>query len=98
MRKPSWTGTRLVHPDYDDHYGLDDGGLSEAAHVFVDSARLVDRFSAMQPGDRFVVGELGMGAARNLLAVWRCFETHAPARATLDIYTLESHPLPGTTP
>ena len=92
MRKPSWTGTRLVHPDYDDHYGLDDGGLSEAAHVFVDSARLVDRFSAMQPGDRFVVGELGMGAARNLLAVWRCFETHAPARATLDIYTLESHP------
>jgi len=92
MPTPTWTGRRLVHPDYDDHYGLDDGGLSEAAHVFIDSAHLPARFEALESGQTFTIGELGMGAGRNLLAVWTCFERHAPPDARLHIHTHESCP------
>ena len=92
MSTPTWTGQQLVHPDYDDHYGLDGGGLSEAAHVFIDSQRLPERFAALTPGETFTVAELGLGAGRNLLAVWSCFARHAPPTARLHLHTFESHP------
>lgn len=92
MPTPTWNGQQLVHPDYSDHYGLDGGGLSEAAHVFIDSTRLPERFAALAPTQTFTAAELGLGPGRNLLALWTCFERHATPTARLHVHTFESHP------
>ena len=75
----------------DDHYGIDGDGFSEALHVFVDAARLGERFAR---GGAFVVGDLGMGSGRNLLTLWSIFETVAPPDSRLTIHTFKRDPLP----
>ncbi len=88
---PHWTGSRLHHPGFDDHYGIDDGGFAEAVHVFVDAARLAERFAR---GGSFGVGDLGMGSGRTLLTVWSVFAAVAPPDARLVLHTFERDPLP----
>ncbi|HCH66479.1 MAG: hypothetical protein CL927_10445 [Deltaproteobacteria bacterium] len=91
MSTPHWTGTRLHHPGFDDHYGIDDGGFSEALHVFIDAAQLVERFAQ---GGTVRVGDLGLGSGRNLLTVWSVFAAVAPPDARLELHTFERDPLP----
>ena len=90
MSTPHWTGSKLHHPDFDDHYGIDDGGFAEALHVFVDAARLAARFAR---GGSFQVGDLGLGSGRNLLTVWSVFDAVAPPDARLVLHTFERDPL-----
>lgn len=91
MSTPHWTGTRLHHPGFDDHYGIDDGGFSEALHVFVDAAGLAERCAR---GGTIRVGDLGLGSGRNLLTVWSVFDAVAPPDARLVLHTFERDPLP----
>ena len=88
---PHWTGTRLHHPGFDDHYGLDDGGFAEALHVFVDAAQLEARFIR---GGTHHIGDLGLGSGRNLLVYWSVFARVAPPDARLVIHTFERDPIP----
>lgn len=86
MPTPVWTGKHLLHPEFDDHYGVDDGGFGEAVHVFADAVDLEARFSR---GGSHQVGDLGLGSGRNLLTVWSLFERVAPAGSRLTIHTFE---------
>jgi tRNA 5-methylaminomethyl-2-thiouridine biosynthesis bifunctional protein len=88
---PHWNGSRLHHPGFNDHYGIDDGGFGEALHVFVDAVHLAERFAA---GGTFAVGDLGLGSGRNLLVVWSVFAAVAPESARLVLHTFERDPLP----
>ena len=90
MSTPTWTGTRLHHPAFDDHYGVDDGGFAEAVHVFIDAARLAERFAR---GGVHRVGDLGLGSGRNLLVVWSIFARVAPPDARLEVVSFERDPL-----
>jgi len=91
---PHFDGTgRLIAPKYGDVYFSAEDGLAETRHVFLEGNRLAERFSAMQPGETFTVGETGFGTGLNFLAVWQCFEQHAPAGACLAFVSVEGLPL-----
>ncbi|RJS94087.1 bifunctional tRNA (5-methylaminomethyl-2-thiouridine)(34)-methyltransferase MnmD/FAD-dependent 5-carboxymethylaminomethyl-2-thiouridine(34) oxidoreductase MnmC [Salinisphaera sp. Q1T1-3] len=91
---------RVVHredgmhaPDYDDVYCAREGGLDESRHVFLDGNDLSARLAGLAASQVFVVGETGFGAGRNMLATWALFETQAPPRARLHLFSVERHPL-----
>lgn len=79
--------------DFDDVYCSREGGLAEAAHVFIEGNDLARRFAAWHSARSFVVAETGFGAGRNMLATACCFERHAPEAARLHLYSIEGHPL-----
>ena len=93
MSTPSWNGSRLQHPDFAEKYGIDDGGFAEAVHVFADAVELEQRFAA---GGVIRVGDLGLGAGRNLLMMWSLFHRVAPPDARLEVHTFERDPVPWT--
>lgn len=78
---------------YGDVYFSRDGGLAETRTVFLAGCGMP---GAWRGRNRFVVGELGFGTGLNiaaLLMLWR--ETCEPG-ATLQIFTIEAHPLTAT--
>lgn len=89
-----WEGGRLVHAGFDDVYFNPADGLGESRHVFLSGNQLPARFSALSPGDDFVIGEAGFGTGRNFLASWRLFTERAPPGATLTYHAFEAWPLP----
>ncbi len=68
-------------------------GLAESAFVFLEGNRLKERFAALQPGERFVIGELGFGTGLNVLAAAALFEAEAPQGASLEVISFEGFPL-----
>lgn len=89
-----WADGQLVHTGFDDVYFNPAGGLGESRHVFLAGNQLAARFSALSPGDTFVIGEAGFGTGRNFLAAWRLFTERAPAGANLTYHAFEAWPLP----
>lgn len=80
---------------FDDIYFHPGSGLEETRHVFLAGNRLPERFAAMRAGERFVIGELGLGTGLNVLAACELFEQHAPDSARLSILSVEGFPMPG---
>ena len=78
---------------YGDVYFSRASGLAETVHVFLQPNRLAERFAALQPGQRLVIGETGFGTGLNFLCAWRLFEQQAPAGSLLHFVSVEKHPL-----
>ncbi|MCQ4323600.1 bifunctional tRNA (5-methylaminomethyl-2-thiouridine)(34)-methyltransferase MnmD/FAD-dependent 5-carboxymethylaminomethyl-2-thiouridine(34) oxidoreductase MnmC [Stutzerimonas stutzeri] len=78
---------------YGDVYFSRASGLAETEHVFLAQNALAQRFAALQPGQRLVIGETGFGTGLNFLCAWQLFERVADARAQLHFVSVEKHPL-----
>jgi tRNA 5-methylaminomethyl-2-thiouridine biosynthesis bifunctional protein len=78
---------------FDDVYFSLASGLDETLHVFIDQNRLRERFAAMAPGQRLVIGETGFGTGLNFFCAWQLFEQLAPAGARLHFVSVEKYPL-----
>ncbi|MGE7957711.1 bifunctional tRNA (5-methylaminomethyl-2-thiouridine)(34)-methyltransferase MnmD/FAD-dependent 5-carboxymethylaminomethyl-2-thiouridine(34) oxidoreductase MnmC [Pseudomonas sp. NPDC089530] len=78
---------------FDDVYFSRDSGLDETRHVFLEQNRLGERFAALAPGERFVIGETGFGTGLNFLCAWQLFEQQADASARLHFVSVEKYPL-----
>ena len=78
---------------FDDVYFSTESGLAETRHVFIEQNRLTERFAALQPGERFVIGETGFGTGLNFLCAWQLFEAQADAGARLHFVSVEKYPL-----
>ena len=78
---------------FDDVYFSLASGLDETLHVFIDQNRLRERFAALAPGQRLVIGETGFGTGLNFLCAWQLFEQLAPAGARLHFVSVEKYPL-----
>ncbi|MHC8318409.1 bifunctional tRNA (5-methylaminomethyl-2-thiouridine)(34)-methyltransferase MnmC2/FAD-dependent 5-carboxymethylaminomethyl-2-thiouridine(34) oxidoreductase MnmC1 [Pseudomonas sp. LB3P31] len=78
---------------FDDVYFSDLSGLDETRYVFLEQNALSERFSALRPGDRLVIGETGFGTGLNFLCAWQLFEQHAVAGARLHFVSVEKYPL-----
>lgn len=78
---------------FDDVYFSSDSGLDETRHVFLEQNRLRERFAALAPGARFVIGETGFGTGLNFLCAWQLFEQQADASARLHFVSVEKYPL-----
>ena len=78
---------------FDDVYFSTESGLAETRHVFIEQNRLTERFAALQPGERFVIGETGFGTGLNFLCAWQLFEAQADADARLHFVSVEKYPL-----
>lgn len=78
---------------YGDVYFSRASGLAETAHVFLRPNRLAERFSALQDGQRLVIGETGFGTGLNFLCAWRLFQQQARPGALLHFISVEKHPL-----
>ena len=76
--------------DFGDVYFSAEDGLAEARAVFLTGAGLPERWMGRR---RFTVAELGMGTGLNLLALMALWRTHRPAKAWLDIVSVEARPL-----
>ena len=46
---------------FNDVYFSDLSGLDETRYVFLEQNRLAERFAALAPGERLVIGETGFG-------------------------------------
>ncbi|WDG76742.1 bifunctional tRNA (5-methylaminomethyl-2-thiouridine)(34)-methyltransferase MnmD/FAD-dependent 5-carboxymethylaminomethyl-2-thiouridine(34) oxidoreductase MnmC [Pseudomonas chlororaphis] len=78
---------------FDDVYFSNDSGLDETRHVFLEQNRLRERFAALPPSGRFVIGETGFGTGLNFLCAWQLFEQQADASARLHFVSVEKFPL-----
>lgn len=78
---------------FDDIYFQPEDGLAETQHVFLAGNDLTDRFAALGPGQRFVIGELGFGTGLNFLGALVLFEEVAPPGAHLHFWSVEGFPL-----
>ncbi len=78
---------------FGDVYFSSDSGLDETRHVFLEQNRLRERFAALAPGARFVIGETGFGTGLNFLCAWQLFDQLAPADACLHFVSVEKYPL-----
>ena len=75
---------------YGDVYFSAEDGLAESQAVFLKGCNLPE---AWADSDRFVVGELGLGAGLNILALMGLWRSHRPRCGHLHIFTIEAHPL-----
>ncbi|WP_095107316.1 bifunctional tRNA (5-methylaminomethyl-2-thiouridine)(34)-methyltransferase MnmD/FAD-dependent 5-carboxymethylaminomethyl-2-thiouridine(34) oxidoreductase MnmC [Pseudomonas sp. Irchel 3E20] len=78
---------------FDDVYFSDQSGLAETRYVFIEQNRLGERFAALAPHGRLVIGETGFGTGLNFLCAWQLFEQQAPAGARLHFVSVEKYPL-----
>ncbi|MGC5701182.1 bifunctional tRNA (5-methylaminomethyl-2-thiouridine)(34)-methyltransferase MnmD/FAD-dependent 5-carboxymethylaminomethyl-2-thiouridine(34) oxidoreductase MnmC [Pseudomonas sp. NFXW11] len=78
---------------FDDVYFSSESGLDETRHVFIEQNRLRERFTALNPGERFVIGETGFGTGLNFLCAWQLFRQQAPLGARLHFVSVEKYPL-----
>ncbi|CAI8863997.1 tRNA (mnm(5)s(2)U34)-methyltransferase / FAD-dependent cmnm(5)s(2)U34 oxidoreductase [Pseudomonas chlororaphis] len=78
---------------FDDVYFSTDSGLDETRHVFLEQNRLRERFAALPPNGRFVIGETGFGTGLNFLCAWQLFEQQADPSARLHFVSVEKFPL-----
>ena len=78
---------------FDDVYFSTESGLDETRHVFIEQNRLRERFAALAPGARFVIGETGFGTGLNFLCAWQLFEQQAEPSARLHFVSVEKYPL-----
>ncbi|SFR43458.1 tRNA 5-methylaminomethyl-2-thiouridine biosynthesis bifunctional protein [Marinobacter daqiaonensis] len=88
-----WRDGQPVSRRFGDVYFSRDNGLEETRHVFLNQNNLGSRFSALQSGECFVVGETGFGTGLNFLATWHAFLAQAPADAHLHFVSVERFPL-----
>jgi tRNA 5-methylaminomethyl-2-thiouridine biosynthesis bifunctional protein len=75
---------------FDDVYYSAAGGLAEAKAVFLDGCGLPDAWVGRT---RFVVGELGFGTGLNVLALLDLWRRSRPAKARLQIFSVEAFPI-----
>lgn len=75
---------------FDDVYFSRDGGLAEAAHVFLDGAGLPDAWHGRR---RFTIAETGFGTGLNFLAAWALWRRHRPAGGVLHYLAIEGYPI-----
>lgn len=78
---------------FDDVYFSTESGLDETRHVFLEQNRLRERFAALPPSGRFVIGETGFGTGLNFLCAWQLFEQQADPSARLHFVSVEKYPL-----
>jgi len=76
---------------FDDVYFSDGSGLEETRYVFIEQNRLKERFQALPPGGRLVIGETGFGTGLNFLCAWQLFDQHAPAGTRLHFVSVEKY-------
>lgn len=67
--------------------------VGEVRHVFIETPRLPERWGAMAAGERFVLGEIGLGFGRGLCTVADAFVAAAPVGTTLHLLSVERAPL-----
>ncbi|WP_226668895.1 bifunctional tRNA (5-methylaminomethyl-2-thiouridine)(34)-methyltransferase MnmD/FAD-dependent 5-carboxymethylaminomethyl-2-thiouridine(34) oxidoreductase MnmC [Microbulbifer aggregans] len=82
-----------VSSAFDDIYFSTASGLEETRHVFLAQNDLAERWQALQPGQRFTIGETGFGTGLNFLAAWQLWWEHAPRDAQLHFVSVEKFPL-----
>lgn len=89
----AWRDGQPWSERFDDRYFSSASGLNETRHVFLAGNRLAERFAALRPGDRLVVGETGFGTGLNFLCTQHLFEQTAPGGARLLFRSVERWPL-----
>lgn len=82
-----------VSSAFDDIYFSTASGLEETRHVFLGENHLPQRWSNLNVGARFTVGETGFGTGLNFLAAWQLWKQIAPANAQLHFVSVEKFPL-----
>ena len=88
-----WHGATPVATRFADGYFSRDDGRAESLAVFIEGNHLGKRFSALSPGELFVIGETGFGTGLNMLLAAELFAQTAPRRARLSLLSAERHPL-----
>jgi tRNA 5-methylaminomethyl-2-thiouridine biosynthesis bifunctional protein len=78
---------------FSDVYFSTESGLAETRHVFLTQNELQDRFTALAPDGRLVIGETGFGTGLNFLCAWQLFEACATPGARLQFISVEKYPL-----
>ncbi|WP_439685293.1 bifunctional tRNA (5-methylaminomethyl-2-thiouridine)(34)-methyltransferase MnmD/FAD-dependent 5-carboxymethylaminomethyl-2-thiouridine(34) oxidoreductase MnmC [Cupriavidus oxalaticus] len=76
-------------PRYDDVYHSTEGGLAQAAHVFLGGNGLPQAWAGQR---QFVIVETGFGQGLNFLATWRAWRDDPRRCGTLHFVSIEKHP------
>ncbi|AGW89859.1 FAD-dependent cmnm(5)s(2)U34 oxidoreductase [Ralstonia pickettii DTP0602] len=76
-------------PRYDDVYHSTEGGLAQAAHVFLGGNALPQGWAGKH---QFVIVETGFGQGLNFLATWQAWRDDAQRCGTLHFISIEKHP------
>ncbi len=76
-------------PRYDDVYHSTEGGLAQAAHVFLGGNGLPQAWAGQR---QFVIVETGFGLGLNFLATWQAWRDDPQRCATLHFVSIEKHP------
>lgn len=91
-----WQDGQPVSRVFGDIYFSRESGLEESRHVFLRHNRLAERWSTLQPGSVFTIGETGFGTGLNFLAAWQLWRSTAPAATRLCFVSTEAFPLSAT--
>ncbi|WP_042885157.1 bifunctional tRNA (5-methylaminomethyl-2-thiouridine)(34)-methyltransferase MnmD/FAD-dependent 5-carboxymethylaminomethyl-2-thiouridine(34) oxidoreductase MnmC [Cupriavidus necator] len=76
-------------PRYDDVYHSTEGGLAQAAHVFLGGNALPQAWAGKR---QFVIVESGFGQGLNFLATWQAWRDDPQRCGTLHFVSIEKHP------
>ncbi|MBF6991328.1 MULTISPECIES: bifunctional tRNA (5-methylaminomethyl-2-thiouridine)(34)-methyltransferase MnmD/FAD-dependent 5-carboxymethylaminomethyl-2-thiouridine(34) oxidoreductase MnmC [Cupriavidus] len=76
-------------PRYDDVYHSTEGGLAQAAHVFLGGNGLPQAWAGQR---QFVIVETGFGQGLNFLATWQAWRDDPRRCGTLHFVSIEKHP------
>jgi tRNA 5-methylaminomethyl-2-thiouridine biosynthesis bifunctional protein len=74
---------------YDDVYHSASGGVAQARHVFLNGARVLERWAGRS---RFVILETGFGAGINFLTTWQAWRRDPQRCGRLHFVSIEKHP------
>ena len=88
-----WQGNWPCSALFDDIYFSRKNGVDESRHVFIDSQSLIERWSALKPGETFTIAETGFGTGLNFLLCCHLWLQHAPEHCRLHYISFEKYPL-----
>ncbi len=95
MTEPSaieWQQGQPISQRFDDIYFSKENGLEETRYVFLKPNQLLERFKALQPQEKLIIGETGFGTGLNFLACCQLFK-ESNSQGQLLFISTEKYPL-----
>ena len=81
----------LFSDEFNDLYSSSNGAIEECEYVFIKGNNLRARFSHLQPGKNFYIGEIGFGIGLNFLTTCKNWLEHSKENNILEFYSFDKY-------
>ena len=91
--KVTWQENTPKSDIFDDFYFSSDSGVEESTYNFLEHNFLEDKFSSLNPKQKFCICETGFGTGLNFTLTFNLWQKVAPKDAQLEFISFEKYPM-----